>query len=119
MIEHLTLENFKEKIMDYETNTEDWKFEGKLPAIIKFTASWCMPCKTLQPILEELSTEYEGKIDFYEIDVDEQQELSGMFGIRSVPSVLFIPMQGEPQMSIGALPKEKFVQAIEEIFTLN
>jgi thioredoxin 1 len=117
MIEHLTLENFKEKIMDYEANKDDWKFEGKLPTILDFSAdSWCQPCKILSPILEELSTEYEGKIDFYKIDVDEQQELSGMFGIRSVPSILFIPMIGEPQMVVGVLPKDKIIQAIEEIF---
>lgn len=114
-MEHLTLESFKEKIMDFETNTEDWKFQGELPAIIDFYADWCMPCKTLSPILEELSKEYEGKINIYKIDTEDQPELSGMFGIRSIPSILFIPKDGEPQMSVGVLPKNKFKEVIEDV----
>jgi thioredoxin len=116
MIEQLTIESFKEKIMDFETNTEDWKFEGKLPAILDFSGEeWCQPCKVLSPILEELSEEYKDKINFYKIDVDQEQDLSAMFGIKSVPSILFIPMKGEPQMSIGLIPKDKIIQAIEEV----
>lgn len=119
MIEHLTMESFKEKIMDFETNKDNWKFEGKLPAIIDFSAeSWCSPCKILAPIIEELSTEYENKINFYKIDVDEEQELSMMFGIRSVPSLLFISMEGEPQMTVGALSKTKIKEIITEIFSI-
>lgn len=113
-MEHLTLETFKEKIMNFETN-KDWKFEGELPAIVKFGAVWCNPCKALSPILENLSEEYSGKINIYEIDVDEESELSSMFNIRSVPAMLFIPMNGEPQMSLGALPKNKLKDAIEDV----
>ena len=116
MIEHLTMDTFKEKIMDFETNKEDWKFEGELPVILDFSAeSWCQPCKILSPILDELAIEYEGKINIFKIDVDEEQELSGMFGIKSVPSILFIPMEGEPQMTQGALPKSKLKEIIHEV----
>ena len=114
-MEHLTLESFKEKIMDFDTHKEGWKFAGKLPAIIDFYADWCTPCKKIAPILEELSKEYEGRIDVYKIDTEDQLELSEMFGIRSIPSVLFIPMNGEPQMTSGALPKNKFKEVIDEI----
>jgi len=115
MLEHLTLETFKEKIMDFENNKEDWKFEGELPVILDFYADWCMPCKALSPILEELSKEYEGKINIYKIDTEDQQELSSLFKIRSIPAMLFIPMTGEPQMSVGMIPKIKIKEAIEEI----
>ena len=108
-MEHLTLDSFKEKIMDFETNKDNWKFEGKLPAIIDFYADWCMPCKTIAPILEDLKEEYDGKVDIYKVDTEDQQELAAMFGIRSIPSVLFVPMDGLPQMSAGALPKDAFV----------
>jgi len=114
-MEHLTLDSFKEKIMDFETNKDNWKFEGKLPAIIDFYADWCMPCKTIAPILEDLKEEYDGKVDIYKVDTEDQQELAAMFGIRSIPSILFIPTDGEPQMSQGVLPKDKFKQAIDEI----
>ena len=117
-MENLTLDTFKEKIMDYETNTEGWVFNGKLTAIIDFYADWCGPCKTISPILEELSEEYKGKVNFYKIDTEEENELAGMFGIRSIPSVLFIPMEGEPQMSIGALSKGKFSEAIKDVLNV-
>ena len=115
MLEHLTHETFKEKIMDFETIKDDWKFQGQLPAIIDFYAEWCQPCKTIAPILEELAKEYEGKINIYKIDTEDQQELASMFGIRSIPAVLFIPIEGEPQMSLGAIPKHKFKEAIEDV----
>lgn len=114
-MEHLNLDSFKEKIMDFETHKEDWKFQGELPAILDFYADWCGPCKTIAPILEDLSKEYEGKINIYKIDTEDQQELSEMFGIRSIPSVLFIPMEGEPQMTVGVLSKQKYIDVIEEV----
>lgn len=115
-MDKLTLESFKEKIMDFETNKDDWKFEGEKPVILKFSATWCQPCKTLTPILEEISNEYKDKLDVYEIDVEEQQELASMFGIRSVPSMLFVPLNDGPQMTNGVLPKEKIVEVINDIF---
>lgn len=113
-MEHLTVETFKTKVFDYEKNKE-WKFEGDKPAIIDFYADWCGPCKMVAPVLEELSNEYDGKVDIYKVDTEVEQELAAVFGIRSIPSILFIPKSGQPQMSAGAMPKEGFVQAINEI----
>jgi len=113
-MEHLTAETFKAKVFDYEKNKE-WKFEGDKPAIIDFYADWCGPCKMVAPVLEELSNEYDGKVDIYKVDTEVEQELAAVFGIRSIPSILFIPKSGQPQMSAGAMPKEGFVQAINEI----
>lgn len=114
MVEHLTLQTFKEKVFNYEKN-EDWKFEGVKPCIIDFYADWCGPCKMVAPVLEELSKEYEGKIDVYKIDTEEEQELSMMFNIRSIPALLFVPLSDKPQMSVGALPKSTIKTTIEEI----
>jgi thioredoxin 1 len=113
-MEHLTKETFLEKVFNYEQNKE-WKFEGKLPALIDFYADWCAPCKMVAPILEELSKEYEGKINIYKIDTEAEQELAGVFGIRSIPSLLFVPVDEQPQMAAGALPKESLKQAIDDI----
>ena len=113
-IEHLTKATFLEKVFNYEANQE-WKFEGKLPCIIDFYADWCGPCKMVAPILEELSKEYDGKLDIYKIDTEAEQELAGAFGIRSIPTLLFCPMNGAPQMAQGALPKATFKEAIENV----
>lgn len=114
MTEHLTLESFKEKIFDYEKGDE-WNYIGELPAIIDFYADWCGPCKMVAPVLEELSEEYAGKINVFKVNTEEQQELSGMFGIRSIPSILFIPKENKPQMSVGALPKNVIKSAIKDV----
>jgi len=113
MTENLTTESFKEKVFDYKKNKE-WVFEGEKPAIIDFWADWCSPCKAIGPVLEDLSKEFEGKVDIYKVNVDEQPELSQAFGIKSIPSLLFVPMNEQPQMSMGALPKETFVKVINE-----
>ncbi len=113
-MEHLNQATFKEKVFDYENNKE-WKFEGDLPCIIDFYADWCQPCKMIAPVLEELSKEYEGKINVYKVDTEDQQELAGMFGIRSIPSLLFCPTDSQPQMATGALPKASFVNAINSV----
>lgn len=112
MTVNLTKDTFIEKVFDYEKNKE-WKFEGDKPAIIDFWAPWCGPCRMVGPILEELSNDYAGKVDFYKVNVDDEQELAAVFGIRSIPSLLFIPKEGTPKMAIGALPKEALVDAIE------
>ncbi len=112
--EHLTKETFTEKVFNFEQN-QDWKFEGKLPCIIDFYADWCGPCKMVAPILEDLSTEYAGKINIYKIDTEAEQELAGVFGIRSIPSMLFCPVDGQPQMAVGALPKDSLIQAIDDV----
>ncbi len=113
-MEHLTAQTFKEKVFNYEQNQE-WKFEGKLPCIIDFYADWCGPCKMVAPILEELSNEYKGKVDIYKVDTEVEQELSQVFGIRSIPSMLFCPMEGQPRMAAGALPKSALIQAIDDV----
>jgi len=112
-MENLTVETFKEKVFDY-TQNEEWSFKGQKPAVIDFYADWCQPCKTISPILEELDSENED-IDFYKINTEEQMELAQTFGIKSIPLVLFIPLENQPQMAMGALPKELFEKAISEI----
>jgi len=112
--EHLTKEDFLEKVFNYEENNE-WQYEGDLPAIIDFWADWCAPCKAVAPVLEELSEEYEGKLKVYKVNTEDEQELASVFGIRSIPSLLFIPTDGQPQMAAGALPKETFVKAIDDV----
>ena len=118
MIEFLTKDTFKEKVFDFEKNKE-WKFEGDLPCIIDFYADWCGPCKTVAPILEELATEYDGKLNIYKVDTEDQRELSAMFGIQSIPSLLFVPKDGQPQMSQGALPKDSFKKAFKDVFNVE
>ncbi len=120
MAEHLTKATFLEKVFNYEQNKE-WKFEGELPAVIDFWAPWCGPCRMVGPVIEELSEEYKGKVNFYKVNTDEEQELAGAFGIRSIPSLLFIPKVGQPKMAVGALPKESLKEAIAEelLVTIN
>ena len=117
-LEHLNLQTFKKKVFDYEADTE-WNYRGELPAIIDFYAEWCPPCKQIAPILQELAEEYEGKLFIYKVDTDVEQQLAGMFGIRSIPSILFIPREGQPQMSTGALPKSEYVKMINEILRVQ
>ena len=109
----LTTQGFKDKIFNYETETE-WKFGGELPAIIDFYADWCGPCKAIAPVLEELSKKYAGRLLIYKIDTDKESELSSIFGIQSIPTLLFIPMQGSPMLQKGAVPKNALVEVIEE-----
>ena len=116
-MEKLTYETFKEKVFDFEKNQE-WKFNGKKPAIIDFYADWCQPCKIVEPIMEELSKEY-NDIDFYQIDTENEGNLAMVFGIKSIPSILFIPLEGQPQMAIGALPKETMVKAINDVLKVE
>jgi thioredoxin len=117
-MEHLTLETFRQKVFDWEKN-KDWKFEGQRPAIIDFYADWCGPCRMVAPVLEDLSKEYAGKVDIYKIDTEKEQDLAALFGIRSIPSLLFVPLSGKPQMAMGALPKEAFVDAIKNVLGVN
>jgi thioredoxin 1 len=117
-LEHLTKETFKSKVFDFESNKE-WKYEGVRPAIIDFYADWCGPCRMVAPILEELKNEYGDKLDIFKIDTEAEQDLSAIFGIRSIPSLLFIPMSGEPQMATGALPKDTFRKAIGDVLKVN
>jgi thioredoxin len=112
MAMNLSTATFKTKVFNYDTNSE-WKFEGELPCVIDFWAPWCGPCRMVAPVIEELSKEYEGKVDFYKVNTDEEQELAAVFGIRSIPSLLFVPKTGKPRMAIGALPKAALKDAVE------
>jgi len=110
---NLTAEQFKKDVFDYSIEKE-WKFAGDKPAIIDFYADWCGPCKMVAPIFEELSDEYSDDIVIYKVDTEAEQELSAAFGIQSIPSILFIPNEGQPMMSKGAMPKHQLKKVIEE-----
>ncbi len=114
MTEHLTKETFFQKVFNWEKNQE-WKYEGDKPCIIDFYADWCQPCKMVAPILEELSEEYADKMYVYKVNTEQEQELAAAFGIRSIPSMLFVPTDDKPQMAVGALPKDSIKKAMEEV----
>ncbi len=118
MLEHLTKETFKEKVFNFEANKE-WKYEGDKPCMIDFYADWCGPCKMVAPVLEELQKEYGDTIVIYKVDTEDQQELAGMFGVQSIPSLLFVPQEGQPQMAQGALPKPTFEKAIADVLKVE
>jgi thioredoxin len=117
--ELLTAQTFKLKVMDYEKNTQQWVFEGDKPAIVDFYADWCRPCRMIAPIMEELAAEYKGKVDIYKVDTEAQRELAAVFGIQSLPTVLFIPKEGKPSMQKGAMTKDAYKQVIEEFLLKN
>ena len=118
MVENLTKETFLNKVFNFEENKE-WKFEGTKPCVIDFYADWCGPCKVVSPILDELSVDYDGQVDIYKINTESERELASAFGIQSIPSILFVPMDGQPQMAQGALPKETFVKAFDEVLDVT
>ena len=115
---HLTAQDFKEKVFDYEKGGE-WKYEGNLPAIVDFYADWCQPCKMIAPVLEELALEYAGKIVVYKVDTENEQELASVSGTQSIPSLLLIPKEGQPQSVMGALPEQTFEIVINDILLKN
>ena len=111
---HLNKAEFFTRVFNYEKNPNEWKYEGTLPCIVDFYADWCGPCRAVSPILEELAAQYKGKILIYKINVDLDKELAAAFGVRSIPTILFIPAKGTPMMAQGALPKEEFVKQIDD-----
>lgn len=112
---HLTKAEFLAKVANYETNPAEWKYLGDKPALIDFYADWCGPCKAIAPTLEELAAEYDGQIYIYKINTEQEQELAAAFGIRSIPSLLFVPMDGQPQMSAGSMSKPQLKEAIDKV----
>jgi thioredoxin len=114
----LTNDSFKKTIFNYELNKE-WKFEGNKPAIIDFYADWCAPCRQLSPLVEEIAKEYAGKIDVFKVDTEKERILAQKLGITELPTLLFIPAKGNPQITVGALPKENLVKAINEILLIK
>ena len=112
---HLSKEGFLKRVHNYEANGMDWKFEGNKPAIIDFYASWCGPCKAMSPIIDELAGEYEGKVDIYKVNVEDEQELASLFNVRSIPTLVFIPTEGLPQVSVGGRSKDSLVSVIDSL----
>ena len=109
----MTAKEFRDKVFDYQTQ-ENWNYKGAKPAVIDFYADWCGPCKSIAPVLEELSDHYKDQLTIYKIDTDKESELSSLFGIQSIPTLLFIPVEGNPMLQKGALPKNVLQQVIEE-----
>jgi thioredoxin 1 len=115
---HLTNQQFKELVFDYEKNKE-WKYEGNMPCIIDFYADWCGPCRIMGPRLEEIAQKYSGKIIVYKVDTDKEQLLSANLAIQSLPTLLFVPQKGQPQASLGLIPKETLEKAIHDVLLIN
>ena len=115
VVKHLTKAEFLEKVWNYEKNSKEWKYEGDKPCIIDFYTTWCGPCKRLSPILEELAKEYDGKIIVYKVNTEVERELASVFQVISIPTLLFCPLKDNPQINVGALPKEQLVEAINKV----
>lgn len=116
---YLTSAEFKEKVFNWEKSPDTWVFEGKRPCVVDFYADWCKPCRIVAPIMEELALKYQGKVTIYKVNTDKEKEVASAFGIRAIPSVLFCPMKGKPQMATGALPKDSYIEVIEEFLLGN
>lgn len=116
---HLTKEIFMKKVWNYEKNPKEWIYEGDKPCIIDFYADWCGPCRQFAPTLQNIANEYEGKLYCYKINIDEQKELAAVFGVKSIPSILFVPKEGQSQMAMGNMPKETVIKAIEEVLLVK
>jgi len=114
MVEHLTRDTFVSKVFDFDS-LKDWKFAGTAPAIVDFWAEWCPPCKMLSPVLDEIAREYEGKLNVYKVNTDEQGEIASLFGIQSIPSLLWIPMDEKPRMVVGALPRAGLLKLVHDV----
>lgn len=113
-VTYLSTADFRLKIMDYTVHQTEWVFEGERPAVIDFYTTWCGPCKMMAPIVEETAKAYAGKVDFYKVDIEKEQELAQTFGIQSIPTFLFIPAKGKPTMQMGAMSKETFEKMVDE-----
>ena len=118
MTEHLTKDAFVTKVYDYEKNSE-WKFEGEVPTIIDFWAEWCGPCKMISPVLDEIAKQYDGKLNVYKVNVDEEVDVASAFGIQSIPSLLFIPMNEKPRLAVGALPKANILKLVKDVLKVE
>ncbi|HAW57523.1 MAG TPA: thioredoxin [Bacteroidales bacterium] len=116
---YLTSAEFKEKVFNWEKSPDTWVFEGERPCVVDFYADWCKPCRIVAPIMEELALKYQGKVTIYKVNTDKEKEVANAFGIRAIPSVLFCPMKGKPQMATGALPKDSYIEVIEEFLLGN
>ena len=114
-VEYLTTADFKRRVMNYEAHPQEWVFQGKRPAVVDFYATWCRPCKMTAPVVEGLAADYAGKIDFYKVDIDKEQELAAVFGVQSIPTFLFVPVEGKPTIQMGAMQREDFEKIIKAV----
>ena len=113
-VQHITYQDFIDKIWDFEKSPEEFKFKGKTPAIVDFYADWCGPCRKVGPIMEKLAKDYDGKLAVYKVNVDKEKDLAAAFQVRSIPMVLFIPLEGQPMMQVGAMAESEYKKVVEE-----
>ncbi len=113
-VKQLTYKEFTKKVWDFEKDPSTFVYKGKLPAVIDFYADWCGPCRRVAPIMEKLATEYDGKLLVYKINVDQEKDLASAFQVKSIPMVLFIPMEGQPMMQVGAMQEAEYKKVVEE-----
>ena len=115
VVNQINTEMFKNLIYNYQKNPNEWAYEGNFPCIIDFYADWCRPCKMVAPIMEELATKYKGKIVFYKVNTDQERELAQTFNIQSIPALLYVPIDGKPQMAVGLFGREEYIRQIESL----
>lgn len=114
-VKSITAKEFRNKVWDYRTDSNGFKFIGTRPVILDFYADWCPPCRKLSPKLEEIAQKYNGQVDVYKINVDNEAELARIFGVKSIPMLLFIPVEGEPTQTLGDLPKTALEEGVQKI----
>lgn len=113
-VEHLTYDTFLKKVWDFEKDPKEFVFKGKTPAIVDFYADWCGPCRRVAPIMEKLAEEYDGRLAVYKVNTDQEKQLAAAFQVRSIPMVLFIPMEGKPMMQVGAMQEAEYRRVVDE-----
>ena len=113
-VQHLTYKEFLKKVWDFEKDPTTFVYKGKLPAVIDFYADWCGPCRRVAPIMERLAEEYDGQLLVYKVNTDKERDLASVFQVKSIPMVLFIPVEGQPMMQVGAMPEEGYRKVVEE-----
>ena len=113
-VKHLTYSGFLKKVWNFESNPTTFIYKGDVPAVIDFYADWCGPCRRVAPIMEKLAEEYEGRLVVYKINVDQEKELATAFQAKSIPMVLFIPLEGQPMKQVGAMSEESYRKIVEE-----
>ncbi len=104
LIVNLTQENFEKEVL-----------QSPKPVLVDFWAEWCGPCKMIGPLLDELATEYDGKVKIGKINTDEQQQLASQYGVRSIPTLLFFKNGQVVNQMIGARSKRDFKAALDGV----
>jgi thioredoxin 1 len=117
-VKKINSDEFRKLVYNYQENKE-WKFEGDIPVIIDFYADWCPPCRQLSPLVEEIAGEYKGKVAFYKIDTDKEKELTASLGITNLPTLLYVPAKGQPQVTLGYISKERIKETIKNVLSIN